>query len=142
MTNNADAVTVLDNTALHSIAVERLHIPNPDFTTINKLVATGLFHELTKAFLEVILCLFRNYFFPYCRIIFGLISRQICPHFELIFGFHSGLCLPLFKAGFQMKPTESCSDMTTLTTCSLYRSCSLKIFWYVSTCSYVGILRN
>jgi len=40
LTNNADAVVVLDNTALHSIAVERLHIPNPDFSVINKLVAT------------------------------------------------------------------------------------------------------
>ena len=35
---------VLDNAALHSIAVERLHIPNPDFTTINKLVSTGKFY--------------------------------------------------------------------------------------------------
>ena len=41
LTQNADAVVVLDNAALHSIAVERLHIPNPDFTTINKLVSTG-----------------------------------------------------------------------------------------------------
>jgi len=40
LTQNTDAVVVLDNAALHSIAVERLHIPNPDFTTINKLVST------------------------------------------------------------------------------------------------------
>ena len=38
---------VLDNTALHSIAVERLHIPNPDFSIINKLVATGKIRYLT-----------------------------------------------------------------------------------------------
>ena len=44
LTQNADAVVVLDNAALHSIAVERLHIPNPDFTTINKLVSTGKFY--------------------------------------------------------------------------------------------------
>ena len=47
MTQNTDAVVVLDNAALHSIAVERLHIPNPDFTTINKLVSTGNGHFLS-----------------------------------------------------------------------------------------------
>ena len=35
---------VLDNTALHRIAAERLHIDNPSFTQINQLVSplTGL----------------------------------------------------------------------------------------------------
>uniref|UniRef100_A0A7S0R5G3 Tubulin gamma chain n=1 Tax=Chlamydomonas leiostraca TaxID=1034604 RepID=A0A7S0R5G3_9CHLO len=37
---HADAVVVLDNTALDRIAVERLHIPNPTFVQINSLVAT------------------------------------------------------------------------------------------------------
>ncbi|KAJ9508978.1 hypothetical protein QJQ45_028317 [Haematococcus lacustris] len=49
LTLHADAVVVLDNTALDRIAVERLHIPNPTFTQswlcdadpqINSLVAT------------------------------------------------------------------------------------------------------
>jgi len=37
---HADAVVVLDNTALDRIAVERLHIATPTFTQINSLVAT------------------------------------------------------------------------------------------------------
>ena len=37
---NADAVVVLDNTALHRIAVERLHIPSPSFSQTNSLVST------------------------------------------------------------------------------------------------------
>ena len=41
LTQNVDSCVVLDNAALHSIAVEKLLIPNPDFTVINKLVATG-----------------------------------------------------------------------------------------------------
>ena len=42
---------VLDNAALHSIAVEKLLIPNPDFTVINKLVATGtLFYHFHHSF--------------------------------------------------------------------------------------------
>ena len=36
----ADAVVVLDNTALDRIAVERLHVENPSFTQINSLVST------------------------------------------------------------------------------------------------------
>jgi len=40
LTQNVDSCVVLDNAALHSIAVEKLLIPNPDFTVINKLVAT------------------------------------------------------------------------------------------------------
>ena len=31
---NADAVVVLDNTALNRIAVERLRIPNPTFSQV------------------------------------------------------------------------------------------------------------
>ncbi|KAF4523606.1 hypothetical protein B566_EDAN014580 [Ephemera danica] len=37
---NADCVVVLDNTALNQIAADRLHIQNPSFTQINKLVST------------------------------------------------------------------------------------------------------
>lgn len=40
LTENADAVVVLDNTALDRIAVERLHVENPTFTQINSLVST------------------------------------------------------------------------------------------------------
>lgn len=37
---NADAVVVLDNTALNKIAVDRLHIQNPSVVQTNSLVAT------------------------------------------------------------------------------------------------------
>ena len=40
LTLNADAVVVLDNTALNRIATERLHVDNPSMTQINSLVAT------------------------------------------------------------------------------------------------------
>lgn len=40
LTLHADAVVVLDNTALDRIAVERLHIDNPSFAQINSLVST------------------------------------------------------------------------------------------------------
>uniref|UniRef100_A0A915HET7 Tubulin gamma chain n=1 Tax=Romanomermis culicivorax TaxID=13658 RepID=A0A915HET7_ROMCU len=40
LTENADCVVVLDNTALTRIAVERLHIETPTFTQINSLVST------------------------------------------------------------------------------------------------------
>ncbi|KAG8184071.1 hypothetical protein JTE90_013705 [Oedothorax gibbosus] len=40
LTENADCVVVLDNTALNRIAVDRLHIPNPSFEQINTLVST------------------------------------------------------------------------------------------------------
>lgn len=40
LTQNADAVVVLDNTALDRIAVERLHVENPTFAQINSLVST------------------------------------------------------------------------------------------------------
>ena len=40
LTLNADAVVVLDNTALNRIATERLHIQNPSFTQVNSLVST------------------------------------------------------------------------------------------------------
>lgn len=40
LTLNADAVVVLDNTALNRIAVERLKIPNPTVDQLNSLVAT------------------------------------------------------------------------------------------------------
>ena len=40
LTLHADAVVVLDNNALNSIATERLHIPNPTFSQINKMVST------------------------------------------------------------------------------------------------------
>jgi len=39
LTLNADAVVVLDNTALNRIATERLHVDNPSITQINALVA-------------------------------------------------------------------------------------------------------
>nr|CAD7432410.1 unnamed protein product [Timema monikensis] len=38
--SSADCVVVLDNTALNRIATDRLHIQNPSFTQINKLVST------------------------------------------------------------------------------------------------------
>ena len=40
LTLNADAVVVLDNTALNRIATERLHVQNPSFTQVNSLVST------------------------------------------------------------------------------------------------------
>eukprot|EP00736_Rhodelphis_marinus_P009379 Rmarinus@m.10788 len=40
LTLNADCVVVLDNTALNSIAVDRLRIPNPTFSQVNSLVST------------------------------------------------------------------------------------------------------
>lgn len=40
LTLNADAVVVLDNTALNRIATERLHIQNPSFSQTNSLVST------------------------------------------------------------------------------------------------------
>ena len=40
LTLNADAVVVLDNTALNRIAVERLHLENPSFAQTNSLVST------------------------------------------------------------------------------------------------------
>jgi tubulin gamma len=40
LTNCADCVVVLDNTALNRIATDRLHIQNPSFTQINSLVST------------------------------------------------------------------------------------------------------
>ncbi len=40
LTNSADCVVVLDNTALNRIAVDRLHIEQPTFAQINELVST------------------------------------------------------------------------------------------------------
>jgi len=40
LTQSADCVVVLDNTALNRIASDRLHIENPSFTQINSLVST------------------------------------------------------------------------------------------------------
>eukprot|EP00897_Mesotaenium_endlicherianum_P004694 jgi/Mesen1/4252/ME000022S03534 len=40
LTENADSVVVLDNTALDRILVEHLHILEPDFSTTNSLVST------------------------------------------------------------------------------------------------------
>jgi hypothetical protein len=40
LTQCADAVVVLDNTALQKIAVERMHVQNPTFEEVNHLVST------------------------------------------------------------------------------------------------------
>ena len=40
LTLNADAVVVLDNTALNRIAVERLHLEDPSFSQTNSLCCT------------------------------------------------------------------------------------------------------
>lgn len=40
LTQNADCVVVLDNTALNRIAADRLHIPNPTLSQVNQLVST------------------------------------------------------------------------------------------------------
>ncbi|XP_071811482.1 tubulin gamma-1 chain isoform X3 [Apostichopus japonicus] len=40
LTQNADCVVILDNTALNRIATERLHLRNPDFSQINQMVST------------------------------------------------------------------------------------------------------
>lgn len=40
LTLHADAVVVLDNTALNRIAVERLHMESPSFAVTNSLVST------------------------------------------------------------------------------------------------------
>ncbi|XP_075027813.1 tubulin gamma-1 chain isoform X3 [Calonectris borealis] len=42
LTQNADCVVVLDNTALNRIATDRLHIQNPSFSQINQLVRRTL----------------------------------------------------------------------------------------------------
>ena len=42
LTLNADAVVVLDNTALNRIAVDRLKLQNPSFSQVNSLVSTVL----------------------------------------------------------------------------------------------------
>ncbi|XP_067274915.1 tubulin gamma-1 chain isoform X3 [Pseudorasbora parva] len=42
LTQNADCVVVLDNTALNRIATDRLHIQNPSFSQINQLVRWGV----------------------------------------------------------------------------------------------------
>ncbi|XP_029782909.1 tubulin gamma-1 chain [Suricata suricatta] len=42
LTQNADCVVVLDNTALNRIATDRLHIQNPSFSQINQLVSPHL----------------------------------------------------------------------------------------------------
>jgi tubulin gamma len=39
LTQNADCVVVLDNTALNRIAVDRLHLENPTFAQVNSLVS-------------------------------------------------------------------------------------------------------
>ena len=39
LTLHADAVVVLDNTALNRIAVERLHVDSPSFVITNSLVS-------------------------------------------------------------------------------------------------------
>lgn len=39
LTQSADCVVVLDNTALNRIASDRLHITNPTFSQINSLVS-------------------------------------------------------------------------------------------------------
>jgi tubulin gamma len=41
LTLNADAVVVLDNTALNRIATDRLHVDNPSVAQINQLVSTA-----------------------------------------------------------------------------------------------------
>ncbi|XP_077979335.1 tubulin gamma-1 chain [Glandiceps talaboti] len=40
LTQNADCVVVIDNTALNRIASDRLHTQNPDFSQINQMVST------------------------------------------------------------------------------------------------------
>ncbi|EDQ87501.1 uncharacterized protein MONBRDRAFT_21602 [Monosiga brevicollis MX1] len=40
LTLNADAVVVLDNTALNRIAADRLHMDKPDLSVVNQLVST------------------------------------------------------------------------------------------------------
>jgi len=40
LTQSADCVVVLGNTALNRIAADRLHIPNPTFSQVNQLVST------------------------------------------------------------------------------------------------------
>jgi tubulin gamma len=40
LTQNADCVVVLDNTALNRIAVERMRVENPSIDQVNQLVST------------------------------------------------------------------------------------------------------
>ena len=40
LTQHADSVVVLDNTALNRIAVERMHLETPDISVVNQLVST------------------------------------------------------------------------------------------------------
>ena len=51
LTQHADSVVVLDNTALHSIATDRLHLDNPTFAQINQLVS-----KVSCSFLCVFAC--------------------------------------------------------------------------------------
>ena len=44
LTQNADCVVVLDNTALNRIAAERLHIDAPSFEQINQLVGWPFYY--------------------------------------------------------------------------------------------------
>lgn len=53
LTQCADCVVVLDNTALNRIATDRLHIQNPSFTQINKLVSTIMSVSTTTLRLEL-----------------------------------------------------------------------------------------
>ncbi|XP_031209930.1 tubulin gamma-2 chain [Mastomys coucha] len=57
LTQNADCVVVLDNTALNRIATDRLHIQNPSFSQINQLLFESTCQQYDKlwkrgAFLE------------------------------------------------------------------------------------------
>lgn len=47
LTQNADCVVVLDNTALNRIVVEHFHITTPTFTQINSLVSTVMLASTT-----------------------------------------------------------------------------------------------
>ena len=51
LTQNADCVNVLDNTALNRIAADRLHIPNPTFSQVNQLVKNNA-HSIKKFILQ------------------------------------------------------------------------------------------
>ena len=51
LTQNADCVNVLDNTALNRIAADRLHIPNPTFSQVNQLVKNNA-HSIKKFILK------------------------------------------------------------------------------------------
>lgn len=73
LTQNADCVVVLDNTALNRIAAERLHIEAPSFEQINQLVRkTVMSHQ--SQFRAVLHLFMRNILQPWAAFLYTIRS--------------------------------------------------------------------